>query len=169
MACYIWPKKFSGPRGQMWSERYAFSQDKKPMSGVVSAPLPTPPSWRGGGQGRRWRSQHYAFFSCRKGAVCSRPRLEKGETLFFLIFKTLKNFIYLFNLWLHQVSFLPAGFSLVAASGSYSSLQCTGFALRWLLLLWSMGSGARGLQQVWRTGVPCIGRQILNHWTTREV
>ena len=37
------------------------------------------------------------------------------------------------------------GLSLVAASGGYSSLQCTGFSLRWLLSLQSTGSGARGL------------------------
>ena len=30
--------------------------------------------------------------------------------------------------------------SLVVASGGYSSLWCAGFSLRWLLLLWSMGS-----------------------------
>ena len=35
---------------------------------------------------------------------------------------------------------LRAGFSLVAVSGGYSSLRCTGFSLRWLLFLWSMGS-----------------------------
>ena len=34
--------------------------------------------------------------------------------------------------------------SLVAASGSYSSLWCTGFSLRWLLLLQSMGSRRMG-------------------------
>ena len=34
--------------------------------------------------------------------------------------------------------------SLVAASGGYSSLQCAGFSLRWLLLLWSMGSRCTG-------------------------
>ena len=80
------------------------------------------------------------------------------------------------------------------------------FSLRWLLLLWSSGSRACGLQDVWlkdsvdcgsqvlehrvdnlwhvglaalrhvgsswtreQSYVPCIGRQILNHWTTREV
>lgn len=43
MACDIWPKKFSGHSGQVWSEQYAFSQDEKPMSGLFS-PLPTPPS-----------------------------------------------------------------------------------------------------------------------------
>ena len=67
----------------------------------------------------------------------------------------------------------------------YSSLQCEGLSLRWLLLLQSTGS------RMWasvfvaprltcskackifpdrdQTCVPCISRQILNHWTTREV
>ena len=35
-------------------------------------------------------------------------------------------------------------FSLVAASGGYSSLRCLGFSLRWLLLLQSMGSRHTG-------------------------
>ena len=47
-------------------------------------------------------------------------------------------FIYLFlaALGLHCCAWV----SLVAESGGYSSLRCTGFSLRWLLLLWSMGS-----------------------------
>ena len=36
------------------------------------------------------------------------------------------------------------GLSLVAVSGSYSSLQCMGFSLRWLLLLQSAGSRHTG-------------------------
>ena len=61
--------------------------------------------------------------------------------------------------------------------------QYTGFPLRWLLQLRSMGSTA-WVQQSWHTGlvasshvgsswtrdctcVPCIGRWILNHWITR--
>ena len=68
----------------------------------------------------------------------------------------------------------------------YSSLQCGDFPLRWLLLLQSMGPRVCGLQQLrhmvlfapWheessrardQTHVPCIGRWILNHWTTVEV
>ena len=78
------------------------------------------------------------------------------------------------------------GLSLVAASGGYSSLQCVGFSLRCLLLLWNIGSRHAGFsscgmraQELWLTGlvapwhvgssqtrdrtcVPCIGRQILN-------
>ena len=41
-------------------------------------------------------------------------------------------------------SLLRAGFSLVAASRGYSLLQCTGFSLRWLLLLRRTGSRCAG-------------------------
>ena len=78
------------------------------------------------------------------------------------------------------------GFSLVVASRSYSSLWCVGFSFWSLLLLRNVGSRVPGLQWLWRmnfvalrhvesswirdrTCVPCIGRQILNCWTTREV
>ena len=55
------------------------------------------------------------------------------------------NFIYLFYIlfiyfWLHWVFVVARGLSLVAASRGYSSLWCTCFSLRWLLLLWSTGS-----------------------------
>ena len=95
-------------------------------------------------------------------------------------------------------SLLRARLSLVAASRGYSSLPCTGFSLKWLLLLRSSGSrcvgfsscGSRALERrlsSWqrtglaalrhvgssrtraRTHVPHIGRRILNHCTTREV
>ena len=84
--------------------------------------------------------------------------------------------------------------SLVAGRGGYSLSQCTGFSLRWLLLLQSRGSrvsggsscglwalehrlsscGARALLPPRhvkssgtkdRTHVPCTGRRILYHWT----
>ena len=41
-------------------------------------------------------------------------------------------------------SLLYTGFSLIAASGGYSSLRCAGFSLQWLLLLWSTGSRCVG-------------------------
>ena len=80
-----------------------------------------------------------------------------------------------------------------AVSGGYSLLWCTGFSLRWLLLLQSTGSRCvgfsscgTGAQQLWhmglvalqhvgssptraRTRVPYIGRRILNHCATRGV
>ena len=109
---------------------------------------------------------------------------------------------------------LAGRFSTTAPAGKprgYSLLWCAGFSLRWLLLLWSTGSRASGLQQLWctslvavacglysagsvvvahglscstglvaprhvrssrirdQTHVPCVGRRILNHCTTREV
>ena len=64
-------------------------------------------------------------------------------------------FIYLFIFWLHWVFIAVCGLSLVAVSRGYSPLQCTGFPLRWLLLLRSMGSrhpgfsscGSQGLER----------------------
>ena len=54
------------------------------------------------------------------------------------------SFIHSFiHLWLHWVFIAVRGLSLVAASGGYSSLQCMGFSLQWLLLLWSTGSRAQ--------------------------
>ena len=51
----------------------------------------------------------------------------------------------LFNFWPCQVFVALHRFSLAAMSGGYSSLQCAGFSLWWFLLLWSLGSRARGL------------------------
>ena len=59
----------------------------------------------------------------------------RGKFFFFLIF----NFF-----WLHWVFVAVYWLSLVAASGGYSSLWCTGFSLRWLLLLWTTGSRHTG-------------------------
>ena len=97
----------------------------------------------------------------------------------------LNKFIYLFTyFWLGWVV-AARGLSLVAVSRGYSSLQCAGFSLWWLLLLRSMGSRRAGSVVVAHglscstacgifldqgsTRVPCIGRQILNHCATREV
>ena len=83
--------------------------------------------------------------------------------------------------------------SLVAMSGCCSSLQCPGFPLQWLLLLWSRGSRLTGsggrstqAQELWYTGlasprhvessqtrdgihIPCTARRILVYCTTKEV
>ena len=60
---------------------------------------------------------------------------------FFFFFNTFILFIYF---WLHWVFIAARGLSLVAARGGYSSLQCVGFSLQWLLLLRSMGSRHAG-------------------------
>ena len=57
-----------------------------------------------------------------------------------LYYDFLKELIYLFILPCVGSLLLGSGFLLVAASGGYSSLWCTDFSLRWLLLLWSVGS-----------------------------
>ena len=49
-----------------------------------------------------------------------------------------------FYFWLRWVFVAVHRLSLAVASGGYSSLQCTGFSLRWLLLLRSMGSRHAG-------------------------
>ena len=59
------------------------------------------------------------------------------RSLFFLI-NSFILFIYYF--WLRWVFVAVRGLSLVAVSGAYSLLRCTGFSLQWLLLLWSTGS-----------------------------
>ena len=46
--------------------------------------------------------------------------------------------------WLRWVFVAAHGLSLVTASGGYSSLQCAGFSLQWLLLLRSTGSRHAG-------------------------
>ena len=43
-------------------------------------------------------------------------------------------FFNLFIFWLHWVFAAACGLSLVVASTGYSSLQCAGFSLRWLLI-----------------------------------
>ena len=86
---------------------------------------------------------------------------------------------------------LCTGFLQLWRAGA-TLLHCTGFSLRWLLLLRSTDSRRVGFSscgtwvlQLWRTGlvapwhvgssrtrdqtrVPCIGRWILNHCATRE-
>ena len=69
--------------------------------------------------------------------------------------------------WLCWVLVAACGLSLVAASRGYSSLQCVGFSLRWLLLLRSMGSRHAGFnscgtwaQQLQLAG-PCSERGLL--------
>ena len=76
--------------------------------------------------------------------------------IYFILFL----FIYF---WLCWVFIAARGLSLVVVSGGYSSSRCAGFSLRWLLLQHVGSSQTRA-----RTRVPCIGRWILNHCTTKE-
>ena len=99
-----------------------------------------------------------------------------------IIRKTL--FFFLIYFWLCWVFIAACGFSLVAASGGYSSLQCVGFSLQLLLLLWSTGSRHAGFsscgmwaqqlqfagsraqaQQLWRMGL--VAPQHVGSFRTR--
>ena len=90
----------------------------------------------------------------------------------------------IFNFWLHWVFVAAQGLSLVRV-GTTFQLQGVGFSLWWLLSLRSTGPRVCRFQELWCSGlaaswpvgssgnrnqtqVPCIGRRILNHWTTRE-
>ena len=78
---------------------------------------------------------------------------RKRKKIFSLLMRTLRNYSvtnFLFNFsfkkiyfWLYWVFVAARGLSLVAASGGYSSLRCSDFSLRWLLL-WSTGSRRTG-------------------------
>ena len=60
------------------------------------------------------------------------------------LFFFLNLFILFTYFWLCWVFVAARGLSLVAVSGGYSSLQCAGFSLRWLLSLRSTGSRHAG-------------------------
>ena len=89
----------------------------------------------------------------------------------FLLETFFKNLFILFiYFWLRWVFIAACRLSLVAVSGGYSSLQCAGFSLWWLLLLRSMGSRLAGFsscgawaQQLWLTGSRVQAQQL---WCT---
>ena len=68
-------------------------------------------------------------------------------------------FIYLY-FWLRWVFVAACGLSLVAVSGGYSLLWCTGFSLWWLPLLQSTGSRRAGSVVV-AQGLRSCGSQAL--------
>ena len=91
----------------------------------------------------------------------------------------------LLNFWVYLISFSYIYIYILKFLAVLGLCCCTGFSSRWLLLLWSTGFGAHGLQQLWlpslaaprhvgssrirdQTHVSCIGRWILYHWATRE-
>ena len=86
--------------------------------------------------------------------------------LFVYLFCCTRSFFFFFFFFFFGCvgsSSLRVGFSLVAASGGYSSLRCMDFSLRWLLLLWSTGSRCVGFsscgawaQQLWCTGLVAL-------------
>ena len=84
----------------------------------------------------------------------------------------------------HLFTYFCLQWVFVAVQGGSSSLWCTGFSCSgisyckaWALECALSRCGARAylLGGMWDlpggivTGVPCIGRRVLNHWVTREV
>ena len=79
---------------------------------------------------------------------------------FFVFFKFIFLFINLFYLFIYLfrlrwVFVAALRLSLVAASGGYSSLHCTGFSLRWLLLLRSTGFRRAGFSSCASWALEC--------------
>ena len=77
---------------------------------------------------------------CKKGIM---PHLLYSFLFIYLFFKFYL-FIYLFYFWLRWVFVTVRGLSLAVAVLGYSPVRCTGFSLRWLLLLRSTGSRCVG-------------------------
>ena len=70
------------------------------------------------------------------------------------------SFVLFFFFWLCWVFVAVCGLSLVAGSGGYSSFQCAGFSLRWLLLLRSTDSRRAGSIVVERGLSSCGSRGL---------
>ena len=116
------------------------------------------------------------------GGSVRRPWGAPEQSLSWQLFILLFIFIYV---WLHLVFVAALGLSLIEESGGYSSCSawashCVGFSYCSSPALESglssCGTQALLLRGMWesswsrdRTRVPCIGRQILNHWITSEV
>ena len=91
------------------------------------------------------------FFSADM-SILGHKSLTVPLIMFSFFFFFLNYYYYFFNLfilfiicfWLCWVFVAAHRLSLVAVSRGYSSLRCTGFSLRWLLLLQSTGSRRAG-------------------------
>ena len=74
-----------------------------------------------------------------------------------IFLKNLHLFIYF---WLCWVFVAMRRLSLAAASRGYSSLQCAGFSLRWLLFVVEHGLQVHGLQYLWLVGSRAQAQQL---------
>ena len=81
----------------------------------------------------------FSFIVSMQSIICFCNPDMMFQLIYLFIYLILFLFIFLFFAAFGS-SLLHAGFSLVATSRGYSSLQCAGFSLRWLLLLRSTGS-----------------------------
>ena len=81
---------------------------------------------------------------CTFPSVCY-PLSMLSSFCLYITYLFITSFLLFISFWLHRVFIAACWLSLVAASGGYSSLRCTGFSLQWLLLLWVTGSRRTGL------------------------
>ena len=110
---------------------------------------------------------HLGYYRLLSRVSCAIQQVLVVYPFYFYYYYFLYKFILFIYFWLHWVFVAARGLSLVAASGGYSSLQCTGFSLRWLLLLWSTGSRHTGFsscgtwaQQLWLAGSRVQAQQL---------
>ena len=102
----------------------------------------------------------------RHAAFVSRLQKERAEKYKYISNEFFfKNYVIYF--WLHWVFVAAHRLSLLEVSGVYSSLQCTGFSLWWLLLLPSTDSRCAGFsscgtwaQQLWLVGSRAQAQQL---------
>ena len=90
----------------------------------------------------------------REGLIDSQGLFVHKERIHMPFFFKKIVFIYF---WLCWVFVATCGPSPVVANQGYSSLWCPGFlSLWWLILLWSMAPGVRGLQQLHLRGLVAL-------------
>ena len=87
----------------------------------------------------------------------------------FLFFIVCFFFNYLFMFWLLWVFVAACGVSLVVVSGGHSSSRCEGFLDLECGSGFSCSAACAVFRTRDRTRVPCIGRQSLIYYTTKEV
>ena len=137
-----------------WAQSQAGHWDPRvprPLLGIPSDL--TMALWKGRAEGT-WvrrpetRGAPHALFPHRGFSTALKRFLQvwlPSVALFFFFFFLINVCMYLFIYsWLHWVFVAERRLPLDAASGGYSSLQCAGFSLRWLLLLRSTGSRHAG-------------------------
>ena len=123
--------------------------------------------------------------SRRQGQRPSPMSLTPCKSFFYSVTRASRNLsTYLFSFWLLWISIAAHGLSLGA--GAAATLAAVHRLLCGASLVSELGSKVHGLQELWRGGfaalrhvessstrdrthVSCFGRQIFNHWTTREV
>ena len=121
-----------------------------------------------------WRTPDYCCKQYTSNNIFQHSNNSPVFCIHFFLFLFITKSFFLIHLfiyfWLCWDFVAACGLSLVATSGGYSSWQCVGFSLKWLLLLWSTGSRHVGFsscgtwaQQLWLVGSRAQAQQL---WRT---